>query len=70
MSEVKQGDIVFFECAYGSCPEGIERGVVYVATVLRPLSDEECDPECQPMWRLALVDREVDAFEDEIGFSL
>lgn len=40
----------------------------HVAQVVRPLADSECDPECQPMWRLRFSDGwECDAFEDELS---
>lgn len=44
-----------------------------VVTVLCQLSEEECDPECQPMWRIqasdgwigAASDGELDAVTDQ-----
>lgn len=36
--------------------------------IVRQLSDAECDPECQPMYRIRFSDGfETDAFAEEIG---
>ena len=36
--------------------------------IVRPLTDDECDPECQPMYRVRFADgAERDAFADEIA---
>lgn len=40
-------------------------------TVLRQLSSQECDDECQPMYRVRFADGfETDAFADELDGSL